>query len=323
MITLHDVVQKVRRTFFQHRYAQAARRILNTAPMRAGSMPFTVLSMVHTRDVVSYLVAVKSFASFANPRRVVIVCDPSITEADRGVLKTHIPHVELRLADEFTHDDVPRGGCWERLYAISEYNTSEYVVQLDADTVTARTPTQVINAIRDNAGFVLGEKAGQELMTLADMGTWSRRHHGSYNGIQCVVEGSLDRVGLSGSYYVRGCAGFTGFPRSENMRSNLLAFSKAMKEKHKERWAEWSTEQVTSNYLVSNMPSTKVLPFPEYSTPDAQDHSAVFMHFMGYLRFTTGKYKKATQQAIASLNSISVANTENDAGTLPLGRPPI
>jgi hypothetical protein len=302
MVTFKDVVNKLRRTYYQSRYADVVRNVLGTPALFPGAMPFTALSMVHKKDVLSYLVAIKSFARYANPRRIVVVCDPSIAEDDRKTLKSHIPHIELRRADEFTHADIPRGGTWERLYAISEYARNDYVVQLDADTITLKEPAEVLRAIQKGNGFVLGERPNQEILTREEAAVWSRRFHTNLPGIQCVVEAGLDAVELAGANYVRGCSGFTGFPASSSLRDNLLEFSKVMSNKHGERWKEWSTEQVTSNYLVASLPGTMVLPFPKYATPDVQDEGAVFSHFMGYIRFVSGRYVAATRNAISMLN---------------------
>ena len=81
MRILKKIGQRLRRDYFRAAYARAARGVLRTSALAAGSEPFTLLSMVHQRDVVPYLVAVKSFARFANPRRVVVVCDPTIGDA--------------------------------------------------------------------------------------------------------------------------------------------------------------------------------------------------------------------------------------------------
>jgi hypothetical protein len=115
------VVHRIRRDYFRWQYQKVACKILDTRPLKRGELPFTLLSMVHQRDVHSYLVAVKSFTHFLNPTRIVVVCDPSLDDNDRAVLKHHLPHVELREAHEFTHPDIPRGGTWERLFAISSY----------------------------------------------------------------------------------------------------------------------------------------------------------------------------------------------------------
>jgi hypothetical protein len=138
-------------------------------------MPFLVLTIVHSLDVLSYLMALKSFARFANPKRIVIVCDQSVTSADRDVSLSHIPHVELHNAAAFVYANLPRGGCWERLYAITEYSPTEYVVQLDADTVTISNPSSVLRAIERNSGFVLGEEAGQNLLSTVTTDSKSHR----------------------------------------------------------------------------------------------------------------------------------------------------
>lgn len=313
MITLSQIEQKVRRTYFQYFYTRSARAVLNTAPLVPGTMPFTLLSMVHHRDLLPYLVAIKSFTYYANPSRIVVVCDPSVTDIDRSVLKSHIPHLDLRHADEFTHPDIPRGGTWERLYAISEYASNDYVVQIDADTVTMQSPTEVIEAINGQVSFVIGETSDQKLLTLDQMAIWSKRFQGDYDGIQSVVERSINKAGLTNTYYVRGCSGFTGFSASPDMRKNLLLFSNAMRAKHDGRWAEWGTEQITSNYLVANLPGTKILPFPQYGTPDVLNSSSIFVHFIGYLRFTTAKYEDATRQAIKQLSALRSRVSEHVA----------
>ena len=84
MSLVERVVQRARRDYFRWQYQKVARQVLDTRPVRQGDLPFTLLSMVHQRDVHSYLVAVKSFTHFLNPSRIVVVCDPSIDETDRA-----------------------------------------------------------------------------------------------------------------------------------------------------------------------------------------------------------------------------------------------
>lgn len=297
------VFDKLRRKFFQAHYAKTALNIVNTSTLTAGIMPFTLLSMVHTKDVHSYLVAIKTFTRYVNPRRIVVICDPSITDADRATLSSHIPHLELREANEFTHKDIPRGGTWERLYAISEYSLTDYVVQLDSDTITMRSPSEVIHSIVENKGFVLGEKPNQTKMNLAETANRAKQVLATgVRHIQCAVEAHIDVSGLSqDAYYVRGCSGFTGFPKSNLLKEELLEFSKKMQAFHLNRWSEWGTEQITSNYLVANMPGIQVLPFPQYATPDVSNDSSVLVHYIGYLRFCTRKYQKDTLNAIRLL----------------------
>lgn len=305
MELLNNIVQRARRDFFKWRYFQAARHVLNTPPQTIGSLPFILLSMVHKRDVISYLVAVKSFARYANPQRIVVVCDPSIEDADRATFRKHIPHIEMRNAIEFIDPRVPRGGCWERLLAISTYVGENYVVQLDADTVSVKPIPEVIKAIEGKTGFVLGEKIGQTIVSLAETKRLANdfiKSSGKTH-IQDIAEVKMVELDRPASErYVRGCAGFTGFPPTTAMRDKLFAFSIEMQNLIGERWSNWGTEQITSNYLVANAVGTTVLPFEKYSTPDATTDGTSFLHFIGYTRFVNAKYEKASQKIIRTIS---------------------
>lgn len=307
MSLVNRVIQRLKRDYFRGQYQKAAREILATRPLARGELPFTLLSMVHQRDVHSYLVAVKSFAHFVNPDRIVVVCDPTIDNDDRAILKRHLPHVELREAREFVHPDIPRGGCWERLFAISEYVRDSYVVQLDADTLTVQPIPEVLQAIRSGTGFVLGETPDTPIRSLAaareNALPWMRP--GAH--IQGIAETEMVNVGLpENACYIRGCAGFTGFPRASDMRDTMLDYSRRMTGKLGDDWKRWGTEQVTSNYLVSNATGTKPLPFPKYGTPDCATGETAFLHFIGSMRFINSKYEATSRQAIRLISSAVV-----------------
>jgi len=291
---------KITTAYHRARYFQTARRVLATPPLAVGNEPFTVLSMVHQRDVLPYLVALKSFAHYTRPQRVVVVCDPTIGDAERALFKAHVPHVELRQAEEFRDPAIPQGGTWERLSAISTYSPQGYVVQLDADTVTTGPLPEVLHGVRTGTGFVLGEEEQQQLVTLASAAElakdWSDRH------IQAVAEKNMVRAGLANQQYVRGCSGFTGFPADAQMRDKLFDFSEKMQALVGQRWAEWGTEQVASNYLVANATGTQVLPWPDYATPKGTAEGLRFFHFIGYVRYCSGLYAEVTRAAVAQWN---------------------
>lgn len=304
MTGIHEIIDRSQKEYFKWQYMRSVNAVLNTRAVAVGHLPFTVLSMVHKRDVISYLVALKSFVRFCNPQRVVIVCDPSIDDGDRQTFRQHVPHVELIDAVESTHPEIPRGGCWERLYAITNIVHETYVVQLDADTVTALPIQEVASAVGSGFGFVLGEEPNQSLLGLdvtcrnAQSRLISRPH------IQTYSEVAIAHVGLpANALYVRGCAGFTGFPKQSGMKEKLLDFSARMSAKLPGRWANWGTEQVASNYLVSNSSNTTVLPFPKYGTPDVDDGNSSFVHFIGSMRFINNKYKIKSVGQIRSLSA--------------------
>jgi hypothetical protein len=276
-----------------------AQQVLATRPLVRGDLPFTLLSMVQKRDVESYLVAVKSFAHFANPGRIIVVCDPSIDDHDRAVLRQHVPHVELHGADQFTHPSMPRGGTWERLFAIAGFVRDDYVIQLDADTLTLQPVPEVIDAVRSGKGFVLGEKPDTALRSLSatreNALPWMKP--GAH--IQGIAETEMVNAGLpENARYVRGCSGFTGFPRSTEMQGAMIDFSQRMTDKLGADWKRWGTEQVTSNYLVANAAGTVVLPFPKYGTPDCATAETAFFHFIGSMRFINSKYETTSRHAI-------------------------
>lgn len=302
MSLIQTVIQRIKRDYFRWQYERVAVGVLKTAPVKQGNEPFMLLSMVQKRDVTSYLVAVKSFTHFLNPQRIVVVCDPSIDDADRAVLKQHVPHIELRHADEFTNADIPRGGTWERLYAISGYVQDNYVIQLDADTVTVRPIPEVRDAVARQTGFVLGEAEETPVRSLQETRERALPKMRPGAHIQTISEAEMANVGLPASArYVRGCSGFTGFPRAGNVRDDLVDFSRRMTGKLGKDWTRWGTEQVTSNYLAANANGTTALPFPKFGTPDLATSNTAFFHFIGSMRFVNGKYAVTAAHAIAML----------------------
>ena len=303
MSFVNRVIQRLKRDYFRSQYHKVARQILATAPLKRGDLPFTVLSMVHQRDVYSYLVAIKSFAHFLNPQRIVVVCDPSIDNDDRAVLRRHLPHAELREAHEFVHPDIPRGGTWERLFAIAGLVEDYYVVQLDADTLTVKPIPEVLEAIRAQSGFVLGEMSDTPIRSLAAAREYALPWLEPDVHVQAIAETEMINVGLpEDACYIRGCSGFTGFPRSVGMRTTMTDFSRRMTDKLGEDWKRWGTEQVTSNYLVSNAAGTRPLPFPKYGTPDCENSDTAFFHFIGSMRFINNKYENASRHAIRMIS---------------------
>jgi hypothetical protein len=304
MSLVNTVVQRITRDYFRWQYKKVAQQILTTRPLNQGELPFMLLSMVQKRDVESYLVAVKSFAHFLNPSRIVVVCDPSIDEQDRAVLKQHVPHIELRAADEFTHPSMPRGGTWERLFAISCFVRDNYVVQLDADTLTIQPIPEVLDAINSGKGFVLGEAVLTPLRSLAATREKALPLVRPGAHVQSLSEAEMATVGLpADAQYVRGCSGFTGFPRTGDMQDLMIDFSQRMTGKLGEHWKRWGTEQVTSNYLVANAPGTAALPFPKYGTPDCATTETAFLHFIGSMRFVNSKYEATSRHAIRLISS--------------------
>lgn len=303
MPTLKAIQERCSRAYHRTLFARRAKAVLRTPPAMPGALPLTTLSMVHTRDVVPYLLAFKSFHHHVPARHAVVVCDPTITEADKALLRAHIPHLELRDANEFTHPSIPRGGTWERLYAISEYSERQFTIQLDADTVAAGPLLEVVDHVSANRPFVIGEEFDQRVAPLAGFAaiakTWTSGH------VQALAEAALDSIGLPPrTLYVRGCSGFTGFVAGTDMRCRMLDFSERMQAKLGERWRDWGTEQVTSNFVLANQPQACVLPFPRYASADLAAPDSSFIHFFGSVRFRDRLYERTAQAALRRLGAV-------------------
>lgn len=282
------IAQRIHRWGFQ----RSVSRITRTPPLARGSRPIIALSMVHHRDVLPWLLAVKSFARHASPQRVVVVADPTIDDTDRATMRANVPFVEIRDADEFRRPGLPVGGTWERLSAISEYVRDAYVVQLDADTVTVAPIPEVIDAVaRENAFALATDDAFAAPLSCASIAAWARERLTGDDHVQLVAESLMDRLDAREiRKYVRGCSGFAGFPRGSFDHTLLESISTSMRSLMGDRWTEWGSEQVASNLVVANLPGGFLLPHARYCAPHRRRADTAFFHFIGYVRFVSGLY---------------------------------
>ena len=166
--------QKLRLAVNQRRFDREIGGILDTPPVNLRSEPFIGLSMVHHPDVVPYLLAIKSFCRFLHPHRIIVVADPTITDADRSRISAHVCGVEFARAEDYREVGLPRGGCWERLIAISEFVQDDYVIQLDADTVALADMEEIRDAVQRRSSFVLATEDVQEFVSLAQAASGAR-----------------------------------------------------------------------------------------------------------------------------------------------------
>lgn len=304
MLTVGSLITKARTTINRRRFDQELRRVISTKPIAMGNDPFTVLSMVNHRDVESYLLAIKSFCRFLHPRRIVVVADPSMTDGDRSRIANHAPGIEFVRAEDYREPGMPQGGCWERLIAISEYVQDDYVVQLDADTVALADMAEVSKAVGESSSFVLATEDGQDFVSCIEAARWAKPRAESGDHVQILAEASLDQVpGAQSARYVRGCAGFSGFAPACFSRAQLREFSRTMGDILGDKWSAWGTEQFASNFMVSNSPRACVLPHPKYCHPGRERPGTVFLHFIGYVRFNTGRYARAARDTCVALKA--------------------
>lgn len=285
----------------QFRFNRAVKAIDKTPPLRlTDGHSLTVLSMVQHRDVLRYLLALKSLARFLMPDKVVLVADPTLNARDREILQRHVPGIFIRDASEFHRPNLPVGGTWERLCAISEYVADAYVVQLDADTVTLEAVSDVVSAIQAKESFVLGTNDNQDFSSCQAAAQWARQQVTEH--VQNRAEVVLDQLDITGvTRYVRGCSGFSGFAQCSFDTPRLEQISRRMSALLGQVWSEWGTEQFTSNLIVANSPRARVLPHPKYCMPSVRRDDTVFIHFIGYERYLSGLYAKLAGEIASSL----------------------
>jgi hypothetical protein len=272
------------------RFERAVRAMRATPPLAGGSEALTLLSMVHHRDVLAYLLAAKSFARFLRPAQIVVVADPTLDASDRALLREHLPQLRLREAAEFHRPGAVQGGTWERLYAIAEETRESYVIQLDADTVSLAPLAAVEAAWRAGVGFTLGTEDDMQIADAAVVAAWARARLAEGDHVQAHAEAQLDRLGAGCTRYVRGCSGFAGFARGSVDAGRVREISDRMAALLGARWSAWGTEQFTSNLLVANSDGARVLPHPAYCAPHRRRAETVFLHFIGYVRHASGLY---------------------------------
>lgn len=283
------------------------RRIDQTPPVRcvSGSGPVMVSQLCH-RDVSMYLLALKSFARFVPPRKVYVLDDGSLSAGDRERLARHVQPVQIVPVSSVANHGCPRGKTWERLLFIADLASSEYVVQLDSDTLTLAEPQEMVQCLRDNASFTILGDDGETVVSAAEIAARMRpRLSSGESHVQLVAEARMDDVtGIPDLRYVRGCSAFAGFARGSMGRDTVERFSKALETAvGSSKWSEWGSEQVTSCLIVANTPGGRTLPFARYCyhRPELSLQERSFVHFMGTYRFRLGRYRSLGQRVVREL----------------------
>ena len=137
---------------------------------------------------------------------------------------------------------------------------------------------------------------------------WIKTYEWNSPSVGVEAEASLDRLpNAAQRSYVHASAGFAGFARSAFRMSDLEWFSKCMNEMlGVQRWREWGTEQIASNYILSNAVGTTVLPFPKFACfePHLKQGHHALLHFIGSYRYNDRVYQRRAAEFISSYNQI-------------------
>lgn len=251
-----------------------------------------------------FLVALRSFTRYVPIKGVHLLNDGSVTSEDQAQLHEHIPGLVFHDLAEFCSTSCPSGGCWERLLGIAELVRDHYVVQLDSDTLTISAIDEVVECVRNDAGFTLGTWNHQKFETMTDRAIQAKKIVADQDGshIQVLAEANLDKLsGYESLRYVRGCAGFAGFPARSFSRDRVEALSREMSAALGSSWNAWGSEQFVSNVIVANSAHAIVLPHPKYCACNRVQAETAFIHFIGSCRFNDGTYARLARRVIGEL----------------------
>ena len=297
---LDRIKRKLDRAWFDFRCAG----IYQTPPAQCDpASNVLIVSQLHHPDLTMYMLAAKSLARHVRPHGFVIVDDGLLPE-DKRILSAHFESIRFITSESMRLDTCPSGGCWERLLTLAHENQSHYVIQLDSDTLTLTEPKEVLESIAQTRSFTLGTSSGTHFVALAEAS--QRAHDNSDKHVQNHAERALrDYPDMSQLKYVRGCAGFTGFAPGKLNTSAIEQFSMHMEKLvGQQKWHEWGSEQVASNFMVANIDDSLVLPVDRYPfwKPGIPIAKAVLVHFFGTFRFARGMYIRQGIRIIQQLS---------------------
>lgn len=286
------------------------RKVVDTPPVRLDPhASFVVVSLTREIDIFMYLLALKSFCCWLRPRGVCLLTDGEFTPAATALLNAQVPGIVLVPHEQFRDSRCPRGGCWERILALSGYASESYVMQLDADTVTLGMPATIRDCIAADRPFTLGSGQGQALEPADAVAARAREWLSAGDAhVQTLAESVLSRlVAPDGIRYVRGCAALVGIPRGAVSTDRVAAQAAEFSQLVGPRWTEWGTEQFMSNFLLANLADCVVLPHPQYATCEGIDEGRTLIaHMAGFCRFANGRYARIAGRVITATNHAPV-----------------
>ncbi|MCG8358423.1 MAG: hypothetical protein MI920_22895 [Kiloniellales bacterium] len=293
------MLHRLQTEFSRFLHGQTCAGIRSTAPLEIKDSDLRILSMVSHRDLLMYLVAVKSFYREVGEGRMVVVDDGSLTAEDHALLEQQLGGPEVYRLPDIDVGHCPRGGCWERLLTVVRLTREHYVIQLDSDTLTKGPVPEVIEAVKTNRSFALGTRMGQKVIPVAEASALVEDIESDH--VQVVAERHFrDLRDSENLRYIRGSAGFSGFARGGTTVAWVEDLSRQMQDRIGAKWTEWGSEQAMSNLVVANSPDARVLPYPRYANYDLDmdPEAAVFLHFIGSFRYDRGVYRQESRRVV-------------------------
>jgi len=298
---------RLRKYLANSRFDRQTRRILDTPPISYKDAPVTIVSMVERRDVQMYILAVKALYRRLGRGKIAAIINRDLPEADRDVIRRHLGPVEFHILEDLPTGRCQRGGTWERVLFCVNRSATDYVIQIDADTLCFGPTEEVVQCVDQNRAFTLSEG-----LPIQPLSGWVEK------AVARKSDHIVNMFELRGCefpdadkwLYVRGSSGFAGFSRGGVTFEFLETFHDGGVKVHGSRWKEWGTEQIASNFAVANSPNSIPLPYPKYATFEPKyatfqkqgiTSDMSLLHFIGMFRFDLGTYPRLANQEIDAM----------------------
>lgn len=277
-----------------------------------------VHTMLGTRDLPLYLVAIKSFLRFYRAISIIVHSDGTLRPADMDTLRRHIPGCRLispTEADEFGRRALGEQSflyrvrgfdpCYRRLVDTELLGTTKKRIVLDSDVLVLNHPHEVIHWIEHgDRPFLIGQPPTTPPRTAAPDGP-DNRH------VQAIFEERLDQVsdktGLPGSFLrgttagFYGCVGGLDLEKVERVIESGLQLGIPMR--------QWGGDQCVVIFLQSAAGADRLSPDRYLNfVPGFEEQAALanLIHFFGTYRFHKGIYAKLARRVILDLGQVAL-----------------
>ncbi len=299
---IKTIISKIYLQIQKKRFELAIANIAKTKPINyKQETSVTIVTMLGHNTVLMYLVAIKSFMHHFGYGTIEVINDGSLTDEDIELLNHHIPGITYSNANEVDTLSCPSYISWKRVLRIAELAKQSYVIQLDSDTVSLAPLIDIHDKVQSNEGFLIGSdrwKQGVDVNFLHHIVShWNTSH------VQPSAEKIFHEIEFfnDGTKYLRGCAGFAGYPKNFATPAEIESLSRQIEEKIGSKWHEWGSEQTATLCLISKTRNASILPWPKYQNfmfPKANEpiESASFIHFLGTNRYNQNSYLKLVKK---------------------------
>ncbi len=300
------MISKIKRLFKAWHFNFAVKKVLQLPPVvPVPQSNITIVTQLCGRDILMYLVAIKTFTNYVKPKSVIIISD-RLSIKEIAILNSQIANLKVIDIENVYDIRFPKGGCWERLLTIlSIVEENEYIIQLDSDTITLKSPDEIIECIKNNRCFILGTLSGQVIVSFSEATQFIKQRAWLDTHVQAAAELVMEEIDNNNNLkYVRGCAGFAGFSSSALKVDRLATICENIELKiGKDKWKQWGSEQVASNIALANSDDPLVLPLDRYDLfqPMRGIMGYSLLHFIGMFRFETNDYRRIAVDKIKQL----------------------